>query len=39
FLDGKILHARFFAENILPHAKAHSETVLSAARTVVAAEF
>ncbi len=39
FLDRKMLHARFFAENILPQAKGHSETVLSAAKTIVSAEF
>lgn len=39
FLDAKILHARFFAENHLPIAAAQAQSVLTAAKTVTAARF
>jgi len=39
FLNKKILHARFFAESHLPLATAAAQSVLSSARTIVAAEF
>jgi alkylation response protein AidB-like acyl-CoA dehydrogenase len=39
FLERKIIHARFFAENILPMAEAHVKSVLVSAKTVTAASF
>jgi 3-(methylthio)propanoyl-CoA dehydrogenase len=39
FLERKIIHARFFAESVLPGARASAETVLSSARTIVSAVF
>lgn len=39
FLERKILTARFYAENLLPQATAHAQSVLSTARTVVSASF
>ncbi len=39
FLNKKILHARFFAESHLPIATAAAQSVLTSARTIVAAEF
>jgi hypothetical protein len=39
FLDRKIMHARFFAQSVLPLAVAQAEGVLTTAKTVVAANF
>ncbi|HEU4838576.1 MAG TPA: acyl-CoA dehydrogenase family protein [Micavibrio sp.] len=39
FLENKILKARFFAENFLPMAGSHAETVLSGAKTIVSSRF
>lgn len=39
FYDAKILHARFYAEHIMPQADAYAKTVMHGARSVVSSEF
>jgi len=39
FLEGKILKARFFAENFLPIAGAQAESILISAKTIVSSRF